>query len=356
MQKSYLVPLAEAPASDRMSFVMVMNFVMRNFRFMLLVGLGLAVVSPLPLIGRKPTYTATTRFLTEAERGPGGFLGQLELPATAGRGPQFYLDLMGSPVVLESVVRAPLELEPGKPPRTLVELYTARPPSDSEAVRAAAGRVAGSLGTTISGTGIITLRVKADDPHVAAATTHELLRQTDAFNAAKMHTQARRERQFAEERLRLVERERDAAEADWINFNRRNRVVASMELQIEHGRLSDSLSRKRSMVAALVGAIERSRLDEIRQTPSAIVLSPALPPSAPSNISWKRVALVGLFAGMILGALIAMVRTYFSSVESQPTPEAKEFAILRAASTERMAGPFRALVSSVRRQRQPPLQ
>ena len=356
MQKSYLVPLAEAPSSDRMSFVTVMNFVLRNTRFMLLCGLALAIVSPLPLIGREPKYTATTRFITEAERPPGRFLGDLTLPGTAGRGPEFYLDLLRSPVVLEGVATMPIEVQPGKPPITIVQHYTGQPPTNPEAVQGAIGTLQGKINASPGPTGIITLRVTAEDPHLAAAIARALIAQVDAFNERKMHFQANREQQFAQQRLAEVNTELREAEAEWLAFVDRNRIVSAPALQLQQQRIQDSLSRKRALAATLVAAIERSRLDAIREAPRAVVLAPPIPPASPSHISWWRVALVGFFAGMMMGAMIAMVRDYFQRVSSQPTPEAQEFAAWTAASSERLGRPLRAFVSTVRGQRQPPLQ
>ena len=356
MQKSYLVPLAEAPASDRMTFVTVMNFVLRNLKFMALVGLVLAVISPLPLIGRTPKYTATTRFITEAERPPGRFLGDLTLPGTAGKGPEFYLDLLRSPVVLEGVAVTPIVLKPGQEPTTLVQHYTGQPPSNPEAVQGAIGALMGKINAGVGPTGIVTLRVTAEDPHLAAAIAQSLMVQVDEFNEKKMRSQAYRERQFAEQRLTEVNRELREAEAEWLAFVDRNRIVAAPALQLQQQRIQDSLGRKRALAATLVAAIERSRLDAIREAPRAVVLAPPIPPSSPSHISWWRVALVGFFAGMLIGAMIALVRDYFRRVSSQPTAEAQEFAALTEASTERLGRPLRAFVSSVKKPRQTPLQ
>lgn len=356
MQKSYLVPLAEAPSSDRMTFVTVMNFVLRNLKFMALVGLIVAVISPLPLIGRTPKYTATTRFITEADRPPGRFLGDLTLPGTAGRGPDFYLDLIKSPVVLEGVAVSPIVIKPGGPPTTLVQHYTSQPPTNAEAVQGAINTLMGKINAGVGPTGIITLRVTAEDPHLAAAIARQLMVQVDEFNEKKMRSQANRERQFAEQRLSEVNAELRQAEAEWLAFVNRNRIVAAPALQLQQQRIQDSLGRKRALAATLVAAIERSRLDAIREAPRAIVLAPPIPPSSPSHISWYRVALVGFFAGVLIGAMIAMVRDYFRRVSSQPTREAQEFAALAEASTERIGRPLRAIVSSMKRPRPPPLQ
>jgi uncharacterized protein involved in exopolysaccharide biosynthesis len=356
MQKSYLVPLAEPPASDRMTFVTVMNFILRNIRFMALCGLALAVVSPLPLVGRTPKYTATARFITDAERPVGRFLGDLTLPGTAGRGPEFFIELLRSPVVLEGVVTTPVELKPGQPPMTLVQHYTGQPPTDPEAVQGAIGTVLGRISASPSPTGILTLRVTAEDPHVAAAIARTLMEQVDAFNEDKMHSHANRERQFAEQRLQEVNAELRQAEAEWLAFVDRNRIVSAPALQLQQQRIQDSLGRKRALAATLVAAIERSKLEAIREAPRAVVLSPPMPPTSPSHISWWRVALVGFFAGMLIGGMIALVRDYFRHVSSQPTPEAQEFAALTAASTERLGAPLRAFVSGARKPPHPPLQ
>lgn len=356
MNQSYIVPVNATVPQQRMSFVMVLNFVLRHIKPMMLGGLVLGTISALPVTLRAPRYEAETRFITEAEKPPGRFLGDVVLPGTLGRGPEFYIDLLRSPIVLQSVVRAPVQIDSSRPPISLVDRYAGwLKDNPVEAVRVAAEQLSGKMTTTVSETGIISLKVTEDDPHLAAALARSVMEQVDEFNNNKRKTQASEERRFAETRLAEVERELRVAEAQWVAFLERNKIISAPALQLERDRLQDELSRKRGLANTMLQAIERAKLDEVRDIPRATVLSVALPPANPAPRPILRMGLLGFFAGMVLVGLWALARDFFRSIPQQGTSEAAEFVSLREESARQIRTPIRSLIDAVKRPPRPPL-
>jgi uncharacterized protein involved in exopolysaccharide biosynthesis len=357
MNRSYVIPVTEAQANDRLTLVSVINFVLRNIKVMVVVGLVFAVLVGIQTSRRPDTYTATTSFITEGDQPPGRLiLGGVTLPGTAGRGPEFYLELMRSPVVLAGLAYERIEADSGKPAKTLMERYAPWDKEPQRAVESTIGQIQRRMSSQVSLQGIITLKVTAEHPRLAAGIAQGILKQIDDFNNNKRKSQASAERLFAQQRMVEVGAEVRAVEERWRLFHERNRQINSPALQLEDGHISDELSTKRSLYSAIVQAHERAKMDEVRDSPRAIVLANPLPPTTPDRRPTIRNTVLAFFAGMILAALAATIREYFARIPQQPSAEATEFAALRAESTEQLRRPIRALMSAVRKSRQTPLQ
>jgi uncharacterized protein involved in exopolysaccharide biosynthesis len=352
--RSYVAPVIEPPASETLSLVSVINFVLRNAVLILAGGIVFGVLMAIPSARKPQTYTAVTTFITEGEQPAGRLIfGGLSLPATSGKGPEFYVELMQSPAILGPLVESPIDSEPGRP-RTLVERYAKGVKNHHVAVETAIGMVQPKLSTRISLNGIITLRVAAENPRLAAAIAKGVLDQVDDFNNNKRKSQASAERVFAEQRMVEVGAEVREAERNWRNFVERNRDIGrSVELQFEKDHLTEELTMKRSLYSSILQAHERAKMDEVRDSPRATVLQSPYPPAGPDRRSWWKYAILGGFLGMMLAAFLALTIEYFARIPKQSSPEASEFAALRAESTERLRRPFNAILSAVRKPRHP---
>jgi hypothetical protein len=281
--------------------------------------------------------------------------GGLSLPATGGKGPEFYVELMRSPAILGPLVESPIDSEPGRPPQTLIERYAKGEKRRQVATDAAIGAVLSKISTRISLNGIITLRVTAENPRLAAAIALGILQQMDDFNNNKRKSQASAERRFAEQRLVEVGAEVRNVEERYKNFLERNReTTRSPALTLERDHLTDELSMKRSLYSSIIQAYERAKMDEVRDSPRATVLQTPMPPVGPDRRTTLRYAILGFFLGVIVAGFLALTREFFSRIPKQASPEASEFNALRAESTERLRRPMIALASAVRRLRQPP--
>ena len=123
MPNSYVEPPAARAATEQLSFLSVINFVLRNLVFLVVPGVLLAILLVLKARAAPQTFTSTSIFSAGEASSPGAFLG-VSLPGfIAGKGASFYVDLMTSPAVLDPLVEQKVQVLPGRPPETLLEHY-----------------------------------------------------------------------------------------------------------------------------------------------------------------------------------------------------------------------------------------
>ena len=351
MRSSYVAPSTDRP-TDNFSLIGVINFLMRNALFLLVGGVVVATLAAISRMVAPETYTSTTSFITEDAPSPGRLLGILP-GAGSGRSPDFYVELIKSPVILGPLVEQRYVADSTRPPQTLVHRYGGSPTITQGAREAAMGKVLSNIGTKISVNGVITLRVTAETPLLAAGIAQGFLDQIDRFNNDRKRAQTSTEIRFAEQRMAEIEGEVQDAENRYRLFLERNRMIAqSPALQLQRDRLVDELGRKRALLSTLLQGYERAKLDESRESPRATLIAPPLPPLGPNPRGTTRIAILGFFLGVLLAGLLALAKDYFASIPRQTSPEASEFTELRARFAEAIRRPVREVAARVRRDRQ----
>jgi uncharacterized protein involved in exopolysaccharide biosynthesis len=352
MPRSYVVPLDEPKPGENLQFISVINFMLRNGVKMLVGGLVGALLLTLPSVFAPDSYTSTTTFITEGEQPAGRLLGGLSLPSTSGRGPEFTVELMKSPAILGPLVESRIEVGPGEPAQTLIERFAGSERNPQVAKEMAMSTVASMMGTKISLNGIVTLRVTASHPKLAAGIARGILEQIDEFNNNKRKSQASAERKFAEQRLAEITVEvREAEERQRLFLERNREISRSPALSLERERIGDDVGVKRGLRSSVMQAYEKAKMDEVRDSPRATVLAPPLPPTGPDRRVAKRYIVLGFFLGAMLVGFVAVALEYFKRIPTQPTPEANEFAALRSAWLDRVRKPVAAVTTAVRRSR-----
>jgi uncharacterized protein involved in exopolysaccharide biosynthesis len=350
MRSSYVAPVTETPSSETLSLVGVINFVLRNIVLMVVVGAVFGIALGYRASRAPVSYTARTSFITEGEQPAGRLiLGGITMPSTGGRGPEFYVELMQSPAILGPLVEKKFEAEPGKPPKTLIERYGGSAIPTQAAREAAMGTVGGKLSTKISVNSVVSLRVTAETPLLAASIARGVLDEIDAFNDRRRKEIAIAERKFAEAMLLEVGAELRVAEARLLAWDERNRGGSSPALRLERDHIADVVGVKRGLYSGIVQAHEKAKLDEERDSPRATVLERAEAPLRPNRPAVMRYVVLGVFFGAMLAAMYALAREYFGRLSKQVSPEALEFTALRDASTERLRKPINAVIATLRK-------
>lgn len=353
MHSSYVAPLPETAADDRISFLSVVNFILRNLVLLLAAGLALGLLLALRRAASPVRYTATTSFAIGQDQAPSLLLGLSLSGIGSGRSPQFYTDLVKSPAILEPLVETSFDVAPGKPRQTLIEYYGGRSGSRVAAKEAAMGAVSSRISTKISPvTSVITMGVGAENPTLAAEVAQAILDQIDLFNTRTRKVQTTAERAFSEQRLVEIGAEVRVSEDKLRDFLERNRDISlSPSLTLEKERLSDEVSAKRQLYNTVLQAYERAKMDEVRESPLVTVIGRPTPPLQPDSRGTMRIAVLGFFAGVLLGVLIALWNEYVERIRAQASPEFGEFAALRSTALDRVLRPVRALVGAMRKRR-----
>lgn len=340
MPDAYLEPVSLPERKDQLTFLSVLNFILRNIKSMLVLGIIFGAIVMVSALMAPPTYTSTAIVSAGENDSPGRLLG-LSLPGSSGKSPQYYVDLMTSPAVLEPLVERKYQTAPGKPPQTLVEYFAGASASTPAGKAMAMDELAGRIRPKISQNGNwITVRVVAETPQLAAQLAEAVLAQVDAFNSEVRKAQSLTDRQFAEERLLEIGAEVRAAENRLQAFRESNRDISfSPALTIQQERLENDVATRRALYSTVLQTYDREKMNAVRETRLLMVIGRPTVPFAPDPKSPGRAAILGIFGGMVLASAIALWREYLARIRAEGSAEYGEFSALR----ERVFGWFSRL-------------
>lgn len=335
MPNSYVEPATPPAPVEQLSFLSVLNFVLRNIVLMVVAGIIVSALLVARAFSGEQTYSSTSIF-SAGEETAAGLLSNLSLPGiSSGKGPAYYTALMTSPAVLEPLVDMTFTV-PGGSKKTLTEYYGGTSGPIEARRDAAASAVKGKISYKIGTTGWITLTTTAETPELALELNQAVLAQIDSFNTKTRRDQSIADRKFAEDRLAEVSVERQSAERRMADFLERNRDCCSPPLEFERQRLSAEVASKQNSYNSMVAAVEREKLNAARELRVITVIGRPRLASGPDGRAWRRAAAMGLFIGAFLGAVIAFVLEYFRWIREHPSPQYEEFLKLR----RRLLGPL----------------
>jgi uncharacterized protein involved in exopolysaccharide biosynthesis len=355
MTKPREIVLPEAPRpAERGSVLDLLNFVLRHpfliFGLPLLFG-GLA---PLISILNGARYNAESKFTSQqSESGGSRFAGiaaqfGIDVPgsASAMQPLDYSVELITSRRILRDAVLtnytfAEDELSKRVRRGNLVQLYGIKARNPEAGIRAAIAKLKSNVSASPNiRSGLITLRTSAPWAGLAVEINQRLLDLTDEFNLQKRQSHAAAERKFVDDRMNAAADELSAAENQLKQFNQENRgFQGSFELQAEHQRLQRRVDLRQQIYLSLAQAYEQARVEELRNTPVITVIDP---PTLASRIGGGLLTtlLLGLFAGLVVGVLVAFGKEYFQR-EAAADPRAAAELSRRFAQFRNRLIPFR---------------
>lgn len=321
------------------------ELLLRQWRIVFGVPLAFLVIVVAVLLAMPRRYTSSGSFIVESapNGGMGGamaIISQLNPSLAGGDSPKFYVDLVQSRPVLESLLALTPREHCGEPgnPTVLDRLH---PSGDTQLERVSSA--VHTLGDRVSAsydlrTSVIDVSVEADCPLLAKELTDSLIAAVNHFNVDRRQTRAKLRREFAANQANEAEAALRAAEDQLASFLATNRVIASPQLQLENDRLQRRVAMRNEVASALRREASTARLDEINSMPALTVIDP---PDTPIRASYPKrrvlagaAALVGLFLGIGGALLFALVK--------EPPPDASAAAL-------RYHAMARAMFRSVRR-------
>ena len=192
-------------------------------------------------------------------------------------------------------------------------------------------------------TSIVSISVKTAYPDLSRQVADSLLGAVSRFNLERRQSQASAERRFTEGRLGEVRTDLRRAEDELQFFLLRNRILGSADLEAQRERLTREVVLQQQVYSTLAQAYERAKLEEVRDTP---VLTVVQSPEAALRPDSRRLAtkgILGLLIGLLLGALIALMRDRFGRHEGVPQNELQDFAELKRMTIGDVKHPLRAI-------------
>jgi uncharacterized protein involved in exopolysaccharide biosynthesis len=334
-----------ADADDEISLLGLASALLRWRRPIIVLGLvGAAIGLALGLTGKR-LYKSTVTFIPQgSESGASGLLaavGQLGIripTSSTAWGPALYVEVLQSRALLERLAFDTVIVAEERGRRAVVaDLLEIDAPTQAlradHAVRALRGIVRGE---EVKSLGAVRLSVATRWPSVSLALAEALVREVNHFNFQTRKSQAAAERQFVEAQSNEAQRSLLAAEERLQAFLERNRSISgSPELGFTHDRLQREVGLRQQLYSALLQSREDARIREIRDIPVITVLEePALPLVGESRGTLQK-AVLGGFAGGLLGVVIAFAVHGLSRARGMPSDEAREFFRLVDESTPR---------------------
>jgi uncharacterized protein involved in exopolysaccharide biosynthesis len=301
------------------------------------------------------TWTAQASFISRSNKASAGGLGGLAaqfgvaLPLDgSGESPKFYVDLLKSRPVLQSLLRANVSAGPEQAPKQSVQHWLTDGDTSASAAQAALISLRGLVETEVDEeTGKISVRVTTENPEFSFEIVRRLLSLLEQFNQETRKTQASAERQFTERRLREAGLELKAAEERLESFVQRNReYVNSPRLRLLQERLTREVSLRLQLYSTVADAYEKARIEEVRDTPVLTVIEPPEPVRVPDRRRLLTKLVLGLLAGLAVGLLVVFAREFAGYLETQDAlvPGLG----LKDAVRQDLASPFRTIQRVIR--------
>ncbi|HSJ23515.1 MAG TPA: hypothetical protein VK929_02450 [Longimicrobiales bacterium] len=310
----------------------LINLALDNAR--LLVGVPFAVAMLAVILGlvQGGRFTAESSFKPQSDQSELGRLGGLAAQfgvdlggaSSGGESVDFYARLAQSRSLLEAVSVQQYTGSDGSE-ASLVEWYGVDDGPDQ--LRRTAARLSRDVSVqTDINAGVISIGTRHRDRAVAEQLNRAILDEINRFNLERRQSQASAERHFVEAQVDRARQDLADAEAELSTFMQSNRRYEEWpQLRFEAGRLQRQVDLQQQVYTTLTQALERARLDEVRNTPVITIIDQP-EGSATRRRGLAQKAILGALLGLTLVLTFLFVREYAHRLERQ-YPE--EFARVR---------------------------
>ena len=304
------------PETGSINLIEAAAILMRYWRVCIAVPTVLVVVVVLYLALSPPSYTAVASFMPQnagmSLSGLGGLAAQYGLVSPGGKpgqSPEFYGDLLVSDALLREVLSTNIALGKAGDSITVVEWYYPDKDVPSVGLKDAIERLRDHVAVAVRiPTGVVTMKVTARDPIIAAGIADAALFHLNRFDLEVRQSQSALETDFLHARLTEARDSLRSAEDELQEFLQDNREFRqSPQLSFDHDRLQRVVGMRQQLVTGLIEAYEKARANEVRDTPVITVIQHPLPPTEPDSKEWLlRIVLAG-FVGSAFGVLGALL-------------------------------------------------
>jgi uncharacterized protein involved in exopolysaccharide biosynthesis len=303
----------------------------RILRYMLAGG----VVAVLPILFQKLTYTANASFVPQVlDAQPSdlrSLVGQFGVSLGGGsssQSPQFYADLLRSPVILRPIAADSFAVsEEGPTRKAFLDLMSVKGDNYNRRIEQGIQVLQNVISVRVAReTGVLNLAVTTQWPSVSAAISNKAVDGVNAFNLSTRKSQAVEERRFTEARLaeaRVVLRDAEDRLQSYLQRNRQ--LQMSAEINFERDRLQREVALQQEIVGSLAKSYEEVRIREVRDVPVITVIERASVPTEPNPRGRIKRALLGMLLGGLFGILLALSGRMLQRRRSAGDPDSEAF-------------------------------
>lgn len=154
--------------------------------------------------------------------------------------------------------------------------------------------------------GVITLTTEFEDPRVAYDVNVFLFQELNNTLVNKMNFKASANRKFIEGRLTEVKLDLARSENNLRNYRERNRLRLDPGDVLEDGRLQREVLINQEVMIQLQKQYEMAKIEEAKDMPVLDIIDSPRMPVEKSKPQRKKIVLMGLVAGLLLGLLAAL--------------------------------------------------
>lgn len=277
-----------------------------------------AVLMVTPLYKADISLIAEPTALSNLPAAALGLAGALGLKGAPTESPDFYQQLLSTRPILDGLLRTQPIHPCGEPVgTTLLAMLGPSGRTVAESLFQARRKLSRRIDSDVDlRTGIITVSIKARCPPLAVELADSLYSALNEFNVQKRQTSAKLRRVYAQERVADADSSLAAAEDALETFMKRNRVMGSPALQLEHDRLARVVNMREDLAMSLHREYESARLEEVNTTPVLTLLQPAALPTRPAWPKRRLTVILTTALTFLVGSGIAVLRTL-----SAPLPQ-----------------------------------
>lgn len=161
-------------------------------------------------------------------------------------------------------------------------------------------------------TGTYAVNIGAPEAELAFSINQALIEELDNYQKEYNKMQTYEARKFIDERINQTKVElQDIEDALKTFMDRNRRIENSPALQLEQQRLSREVSVLTGVFTTLRQQLETTKIEEVKVSDYVIVLDPPEVPLLRSKPQKKKIVLIYVIFGMLLGLIIAFIKDYF---------------------------------------------
>lgn len=311
------------PIEEKISFIEAANAVLRKWRVVVVLPLLFALAVGVRTLTQDRTYSASASFTPRvAESRTGGGAAALAQQfgvslgtERAGQSPEFYMQLLRSTTLLRRAVDSQYKVptDKGVWSGTLIEYWHLNKkggnvPSWRRATEILRGKITLSLTRE---TGVVGIRVSADNPKLAEQIAERLLSLLNAYNLEVRQSRAQEESRFISGRITEARSDLLVGERTLQDFLRQNREFRnSPDLMFEHDRLEREVLMRQEVYSSLLRSQEQVRIDAVRDTPLITIIDDPTGMGEPEGRGTVQRTIVAFVVGLILAVFIAFVTEF----------------------------------------------
>jgi uncharacterized protein involved in exopolysaccharide biosynthesis len=270
--------------------------------------------------------------------------------------PAFYVDLVKSRTILgavtESTFVATIDGKRGR--GKIADLYGIRDATSADRRDDAIKRLSRDiLATATTKTGVVSVAVTSPSPELAAQINGLVLNLIDQFNLTIRRSQASAERRFTEARVAEAQQNLRTTEDQLQFFLQSNREFRnSPVISAQYDRLQREVLLRQQLFSTLVQALEKAKIDEVRDTPVISVVERPEVPVRPNRRGTVGKLVTAMLIGSLLGLLVSLGSEALRTGEDPLfDPEQREFRRLLAGTLSDLRRPWRLAFGKLRRER-----